>query len=113
MIVVFTLIALAVGFAWVGGYLDAYQAKGQEKALDMMGENKASYGLKSILLKTSSVPTRMLIHHACQAPFKARRLEMTRTSMSCKTKSATPLVDSLAKEVLVKVSGQASARGFR
>lgn len=45
---VFTLIVLALGFAWVGGYLDAYQKKAQERALDMMGENKASYGLKSM-----------------------------------------------------------------
>ena len=46
LIVVFTLLAIAVGFAWVGGYLDKYQSKAQEKALDAMGENKASYGLK-------------------------------------------------------------------
>ncbi len=45
----FTLIVLALGFAWVGGYLDTYQKKVQERALDMMGENKASYGLKSML----------------------------------------------------------------
>lgn len=51
IVIVFTFIALAVSFAWVGGYLDAYQSKAQEKALDMMGENKASYGLKSILNK--------------------------------------------------------------
>ena len=44
----FTLLLLALGFAWVGGYLDKYQSKAQEQALDMMGENKASYGLKSM-----------------------------------------------------------------
>ncbi|MCJ1298487.1 hypothetical protein MMC08_001277 [Hypocenomyce scalaris] len=47
--VIFTFILVAVGAAWVGGYLDAYQSKAQEKALDMMGENKASYGIKSSL----------------------------------------------------------------
>lgn len=45
---IFTVLALALGFAWVGGYLDKYQAKAQEKALDAMGENKTSYGLKSM-----------------------------------------------------------------
>ncbi len=47
--VILAVIAIALGAAWVGGYLDAYQAKAQEKALDVMGENKASYGLKSML----------------------------------------------------------------
>ncbi|KAI9879955.1 MAG: hypothetical protein M1830_006263 [Pleopsidium flavum] len=50
--VIFAVIAMAVGAAWLGGYLDAYQAKAQEKALDAMGENKASYGLKSNLKQT-------------------------------------------------------------
>ncbi|MCJ1266802.1 hypothetical protein MMC22_006687 [Lobaria immixta] len=49
LIVIFTVLALGVGFAWVGGYLDKYQSKAQEKALDAMGENKASYGLKGTL----------------------------------------------------------------
>lgn len=47
IVIVFTFVSLAIGFAWVGGYLDVYQSKAQEKALDVMGENKASYGLKS------------------------------------------------------------------
>ena len=46
--VIFAVIAIAVGAAWVGGYLDKYQSKAQEQALDMMGENKASYGIKSM-----------------------------------------------------------------
>lgn len=46
--VAFAVIAMVIGAAWVGGYLDKFQAKAQEKALDAMGENKASYGLKSI-----------------------------------------------------------------
>ena len=47
IIVLFTFFSLAMGAAWVGGYLDKYQSKAQEVALDKMGENKASYGLKS------------------------------------------------------------------
>ena len=47
IIVAFTLLSLVVGAAWVGGYLDPYQSKAQELLLDKMGENKASYGLKS------------------------------------------------------------------
>ena len=45
--VLVAVVAIAIGAAWVGGYLDVYQAKAQEKVLDAMGENKASYGLKS------------------------------------------------------------------
>ena len=48
IIVAFTILSLVVGAAWVGGYLDAYQSKAQEVVLDKMGENKASYGLKSM-----------------------------------------------------------------
>ena len=45
--IVVAVVAIALGAAWVGGYLDVYQKKAQEKVLDAMGENKASYGLKS------------------------------------------------------------------
>lgn len=45
--VIVAVVAIALGAAWVGGYLDPYQAKAQEMILNMMGENKASYGLKS------------------------------------------------------------------
>ncbi|MCJ1226066.1 hypothetical protein MMC12_002715 [Toensbergia leucococca] len=45
----FAFITIAIVAAWVGGYLDAYQSKAQAKALDMMGENKASYGIKSTI----------------------------------------------------------------
>ena len=48
LVIFFTLTFLALGAAWVAGYLDTYQKKAQEKALDVMGENKASYGLKSM-----------------------------------------------------------------
>jgi len=47
--IVFALILVALGAAWVGGYLDAYQSAAQDVVLDKMGENKASYGLKSNL----------------------------------------------------------------
>ncbi|MCJ1361211.1 hypothetical protein MMC16_000309 [Acarospora aff. strigata] len=50
--VLVAVVAIAIGAAWVGGYLDVYQAKAQEKVLDAMGENKASYGLKSNLKQT-------------------------------------------------------------
>lgn len=55
LIGIFTVLALAVGFAWVGGYLDKYQSKAQEKALDAMGENKTSYGLKSMFAPTPAI----------------------------------------------------------
>lgn len=47
IIVAYTLVSLAVGLAWVAGYLDKYQSRAQEVLLDTMGENKVSYGLKS------------------------------------------------------------------
>ena len=56
IIAIFTLIAVAVGAAWVGGYLDKYQAKAQNAALDAMGENRASYGLKSRSIISSVIP---------------------------------------------------------
>ena len=46
--VVFALITIALVSAWVGGYLDRYQKIAQDHALDAMGENRASYGLKSM-----------------------------------------------------------------
>ncbi|KAL2041332.1 hypothetical protein N7G274_005714 [Stereocaulon virgatum] len=49
IIIAFTILSLVVGAAWVGGYLDTYQSKAQEVVLDKMGENKASYGLKSAI----------------------------------------------------------------
>lgn len=64
----FTLIVLALGFAWVGGYLDSYQKKAQERALDMMGENKASYGLKSMLYTRLHRNRMALVTHVFQVP---------------------------------------------
>jgi len=42
-----TLFVLFIVGAWVSGTLDPYQKKAQEIVLDMMGETKVSYGLKS------------------------------------------------------------------
>ena len=47
--VVAALLTIALVGAWVGGYLDRYQKIAQDTALDAMGENRASYGLKSML----------------------------------------------------------------
>ena len=47
--IIIAVLAVAVGAAWVGGFLDKYQHQAQDKALDMMGENRASYGLKSTM----------------------------------------------------------------
>ncbi|MCJ1478499.1 hypothetical protein MMC13_007179 [Lambiella insularis] len=47
--VVFAFLTIAFVGAWVGGYLDRYQKIAQDSALDAMGENRASYGLKSAL----------------------------------------------------------------
>lgn len=41
------LVSLLVLFAWVTGQLDPLQKKLQEVLLDLMGETKISYGLKS------------------------------------------------------------------
>ena len=47
LIVGYTLFSLIIAAAWVGGYLDPYQKKLQNLALDKMGDNRASYGIKS------------------------------------------------------------------
>ncbi|MCJ1243066.1 hypothetical protein MMC30_000262 [Trapelia coarctata] len=47
--VVAAIITIVLVGAWVGGYLDRYQKLAQDTALDAMGENRASYGLKSTL----------------------------------------------------------------
>jgi len=46
--VVVAIITVVLVGAWVGGYLDRYQKIAQDSALDAMGENRASYGLKSM-----------------------------------------------------------------
>lgn len=75
LIVIFTVFSLALGFAWVGGYLDKYQSKAQEKALDAMGENKASYGLKSTLVpRRERVEGRWLISPFSIGTLKGQRI---------------------------------------
>ena len=41
------IVGLLILFAWVTGQLDPLQKKLQEVLLDVMGETKISYGLKS------------------------------------------------------------------
>jgi hypothetical protein len=41
------IVSLLLLFAWVTGQLDPLQKKLQEVLLDIMGETKVSYGLKS------------------------------------------------------------------
>jgi hypothetical protein len=41
------IVSLLLLFAWVTGQLDPLQKKLQEILLDVMGETKVSYGLKS------------------------------------------------------------------
>jgi len=47
--VIFAILTILVVGAWIGGYLDRYQKIAQDKALDAMGENRASYGVKQVL----------------------------------------------------------------
>ena len=47
IVVGFTIFSLFVTAAWVGGYLDPYQKELQNLVLDKMGDNRASYGIKS------------------------------------------------------------------
>jgi hypothetical protein len=46
--VLFLLLQVVLFGAWVSGALDPYQKKLQELLLEVMGETKASYGLKSM-----------------------------------------------------------------
>ena len=45
--VIYALISVVVAGAWVAGYLDALQKRLQNATLGAMGDNRASYGLKS------------------------------------------------------------------
>lgn len=49
--VAFAILTITLVGAWVSGYLDRYQKIAQDSALDAMGENRASYGLKSMIIK--------------------------------------------------------------
>ncbi|KAG5289681.1 hypothetical protein I7I48_09079 [Histoplasma ohiense] len=48
-LLVYGALAFIVLAAWVSGSLDPYQKRLQEAALALMGETKASYGLKKSL----------------------------------------------------------------
>jgi len=50
--IIFAVLTIFLVGAWIGGYLDKYQKIAQDKALDAMGENRASYGVKGIRLQT-------------------------------------------------------------
>ena len=43
----YTTLLLVLAAAWVGGYLDGAQHTAQDLILGKMGENRASYGIKS------------------------------------------------------------------
>lgn len=44
----YTTLLLALFTAWVGGYLDPLQHSLQDMILGKMGDNRASYGVKSM-----------------------------------------------------------------
>lgn len=52
--IVEVVVSLLVLFAWVTGQLDPLQKKLQEILLDVMGETKISYGLKSAVYRQGS-----------------------------------------------------------
>ena len=51
---IYATFTVIVAAAWIGGYLDKYQKMLQNLLLDHMGENRASYGLKGILVTDCS-----------------------------------------------------------
>lgn len=50
IVIAYTTLFVILGAAWVGGYLDQYQRTAQDFALGKMGDNRASFGVKSELL---------------------------------------------------------------
>jgi hypothetical protein len=48
--ILFLALQIVLFGAWVSGTLDPYQKKFQEILLEMIGENKVSYGLKSMYI---------------------------------------------------------------
>lgn len=66
LIIGFTIFSLVVTMAWVGGYLDTYQHTLQNVLLDKTGENRASYGLKSMFMKITGVSS---VQRAFAEPF--------------------------------------------
>ena len=59
--IIAAFVTIAVVGAWVGGYLDRYQKIAQDHALDAMGENRASYGLKSTTYKEVRLATMLIV----------------------------------------------------
>lgn len=53
-LLVYGALAIIILAAWVSGSLDPYQKRLQEAALALMGETKASYGLKSKIAASST-----------------------------------------------------------
>ena len=67
------IVSLVLLFAWVTGQLDPLQKKLQEILLDVIGETKVSYGLKSAatglrrdLLKLLTFPRKLDWQEACR-----------------------------------------------
>jgi hypothetical protein len=46
--ILYAILTVVVAGAWVAGYLDKYQKLVQNAVLGAMGDNRASYGLKSM-----------------------------------------------------------------
>lgn len=106
LIVGYTIFSLLVTAAWVGGYLDPYQRKLQDLALNKMGDNRASYGIKSmqnLIMEPSLalINTRKLI--IIQVPYQPPK-QVTRTSTSCKATWVATSEVKLAKVVWERVS---------
>lgn len=112
LIIGFTVFSLFVTAAWVGGYLDPYQKKLQNLALDKMGDNRASYGIKSTehSQRTHEIRDRKA-NDPLQVPYLHLKQE-TRTSTKCKANWATTLEARLAEEVLEKALAALCQRGY-
>jgi hypothetical protein len=99
LIIGFTIFSLFVTAAWVGGYLDPYQKMLQDLALDKMGDNRASYGIKS---KKDAPSTHEIMdrkaHDLLQVPYLHQRREI-RMLTRCKAIWVTTLVVRSVKEV--------------
>ena len=108
IIIFYTLVLAGLGAAWVGGYLDRYQSKAQDYALGKMGENKASYGLKSafqqwdIIIDCSMENRLTNWTDPNQVLRRARGWETIRNSTIYKTMSRIALEVWLAREVLAR-----------
>ena len=60
------MFSLVIFTAWVGGYLDPLQHSLQDMILGKMGDNRASYGVKSMLrLNSGSIPYNPKVERHC------------------------------------------------